>query len=273
MVRFGPASIPDTTRGVVIGNDGVAIVHDFRTGKDLVRLNIDANVWLKVTEQQVDQEKFDWTRIIYEQAVQVASDIAKERGYFEQLGLTIEYDAFPDGAMVVAPLTAGELDVGGFTASAGTFNARFQGAAFRVFMDRGQECPEQAYIGMNVSQELYDAGLTSLEDLHMLRGHRVGVGAPGSINQFTFARALEAAGLDPVNDVEWVEGVPQPDLVGMLGEGRVDATNLAWQLALAAENQGFGPNIITGPSDVPVEAAYSSACLRAASMISSTSGV
>lgn len=49
--------------------------------KDLVRLNIDANVWLKVTEQQVDQEKFDWTRIIYEQAVQEASDLAKERGY------------------------------------------------------------------------------------------------------------------------------------------------------------------------------------------------
>ena len=49
--------------------------------KDLVRLNIDANVWLKVTEQQVDQEKFDWTRIIYEQAIKVATDVAKERGY------------------------------------------------------------------------------------------------------------------------------------------------------------------------------------------------
>jgi len=49
--------------------------------KDLVRLNIEANVWLKVTEQQVEQEKFDWTRIIYEKAIQVATDTAKERGY------------------------------------------------------------------------------------------------------------------------------------------------------------------------------------------------
>lgn len=49
--------------------------------KDLVRLNIEANVWLKVTEQQVEQEKFDWTRVIYEKAAQVSSDIAKERGY------------------------------------------------------------------------------------------------------------------------------------------------------------------------------------------------
>jgi Skp family chaperone for outer membrane proteins len=49
--------------------------------KDLVRLNIEANVWLKVTEQQVEQEKFDWTRIIYEKAVQLSAEIAKERGY------------------------------------------------------------------------------------------------------------------------------------------------------------------------------------------------
>jgi Skp family chaperone for outer membrane proteins len=49
--------------------------------KDLVRLNIEANVWLKVTEQQVEQEKFDWTRIIYEKAVQLSAEIAKDRGY------------------------------------------------------------------------------------------------------------------------------------------------------------------------------------------------
>ncbi len=55
---------------------------DFLTRrKDLVRLNIDANVWLKVTEQQMDQDKFDWTRIIYDNAVQASSEIAKERGY------------------------------------------------------------------------------------------------------------------------------------------------------------------------------------------------
>ncbi len=49
--------------------------------KDLVRLNIDANVWLKVSEQTVEQEKFDWTRIIYEKSVTAAEEVAKERGY------------------------------------------------------------------------------------------------------------------------------------------------------------------------------------------------
>lgn len=49
--------------------------------KDLVRLNIDANVWLKVTEQQMDQDKFDWTKVIYEKTRQVVDQIARERGY------------------------------------------------------------------------------------------------------------------------------------------------------------------------------------------------
>lgn len=49
--------------------------------KDLVRLNIDANVWLKVSEQAMDQDKFDWTRIIYENVLKTVDEIARERGY------------------------------------------------------------------------------------------------------------------------------------------------------------------------------------------------
>lgn len=49
--------------------------------KDLVRLNIDANVWLKVTEQTMDQDKFDWTRIIYENVLKIVRQISSERGF------------------------------------------------------------------------------------------------------------------------------------------------------------------------------------------------
>ena len=38
VVRWQPTSIGDTTRGVVIGADGVAVVRDFATKKDLARL-------------------------------------------------------------------------------------------------------------------------------------------------------------------------------------------------------------------------------------------
>ncbi|MBY0513536.1 MAG: hypothetical protein K2P78_06450 [Gemmataceae bacterium] len=39
VVRFQPTSIPNTTHAVVVGPDGVAVVRDFATGRDVVRLN------------------------------------------------------------------------------------------------------------------------------------------------------------------------------------------------------------------------------------------
>lgn len=49
--------------------------------KDLARLNIDANVWFKVTEQVMDQDKFDWTRVIYENVMKSTGEIARQRGF------------------------------------------------------------------------------------------------------------------------------------------------------------------------------------------------
>ncbi len=37
-IRWGTTIIPDSTRGVVVGSDGVPVVRDFETGKDLARL-------------------------------------------------------------------------------------------------------------------------------------------------------------------------------------------------------------------------------------------
>lgn len=49
--------------------------------RDLLRLNIDANVWLKTSEAQVDQDKFEWTKVIYEKTVRISGEVSKERGY------------------------------------------------------------------------------------------------------------------------------------------------------------------------------------------------
>ncbi len=49
--------------------------------KDLMRLRMEANVWLQMSEQDLDKQKFDWTRIIYENALKAAADVAKENGF------------------------------------------------------------------------------------------------------------------------------------------------------------------------------------------------
>ncbi|HUN82586.1 MAG TPA: OmpH family outer membrane protein [Phycisphaerae bacterium] len=49
--------------------------------KNLIRMNIEANVWLKVKEQEIDQLKFDWTRVVYEKSLQAIAELGKEKGY------------------------------------------------------------------------------------------------------------------------------------------------------------------------------------------------
>lgn len=49
--------------------------------KDLVRLNIESNVWLQTTEAELEQMKFDWTRHIYEKSLDASRQVAAERGY------------------------------------------------------------------------------------------------------------------------------------------------------------------------------------------------
>ncbi len=49
--------------------------------KELTRLNIEANVWFKMEEEEIERQRFHWTRIIYQQAVDTAAQVAKDRGF------------------------------------------------------------------------------------------------------------------------------------------------------------------------------------------------
>jgi NitT/TauT family transport system substrate-binding protein len=108
-------------------------------------------------------------------------------------------------------------------------------------LDRGDNKQGRGYTVMNVRQELYEAGVRSVADFAKLKGKRIGLGATGSINQYLFARALEKSGLDPRVDVQWLTNIPQPDLMKMLGQNSVDATDLAYQFGYFAQNNKWGP--------------------------------
>lgn len=49
--------------------------------KELTRLNVEANVWLKMQEDDLERQKFEWTRIIYERAIVTSGELAKEQGF------------------------------------------------------------------------------------------------------------------------------------------------------------------------------------------------
>jgi NitT/TauT family transport system substrate-binding protein len=167
--------------------------------------------------------------------------VAEGKGYFKKLGIDVKPKMFIDGAMAVPSLISGELDISFMTPNAGLFNSIAKGAPVVFILDRGNNKRGFGYTVINVTQDLHDGGIKSLADFAKLRGKRIGLGATGSINQYLFARGLQKAGLDPRKDVQWITNVPQPDLMKMLGQKQVDATDLAYQFGYFAQNNKWGP--------------------------------
>lgn len=177
--------------------------------------------------------------------------VAQGKGYFDKLNLTIETKTFGDGSLAVPSIVAGELDITFLPAAANLFNSVAKGAPLVVILDRGLNKPGHGYTVINVSQTQYDAGIKTVADFAKLKGKRIGVGAVGSINQYAMAQALLKAGLNPANDVQWIVNVPQPDLMKMLGQNQVDATDLAYQFGFFAQNNKWGPLVVNDDAVIP----------------------
>ncbi len=167
--------------------------------------------------------------------------VAQEKGYFKKVGVDVQPKSFIDGALAVPSLISGELDISFMTANAGLFNSIAKGAPLVFVLDRGNNKKGRGYTVINVTAELNEAGVKSMADFAKLKGKRIGLSATGSINQYLFAKALQKAGLDPRKDVTWVTNLPQPDLMKMLGQKQVDATDLAYQFGFFAQNNKWGP--------------------------------
>jgi NitT/TauT family transport system substrate-binding protein len=179
--------------------------------------------------------------------------IARDKGYFKKLDIEIETRRFEDGAMAIPAMVAGELEISNMPASAGLFNSVAKGAPLTIILDRGKDSAQMAYTSISVSKELADDGVRSPADFAKLKGKRVGVAAVGSINQYSMARALEKAGLDPSKDVNWVTNISQPDLMKMLGQKQIDVAAISYQFSVFAQNSGWGPMVATGGDIEPDE--------------------
>jgi NitT/TauT family transport system substrate-binding protein len=177
--------------------------------------------------------------------------VAKAKGYFSKVGIELQIREFADGALAMPSFVSGELDMSFMTPNASLFNSIARGAPIQIILDRGHNRAGRSYTVINVTKAMADQGVHSIGDMAKLKGKRFGVGALGSINQFNAAKALIMAGLDPSKDVQWVVNVPQPDLMKMLSQNQLEATDLAYQFGFFAEKNGWGPMIAPGDIIAP----------------------
>ncbi|HEU5018629.1 MAG TPA: ABC transporter substrate-binding protein [Pseudolabrys sp.] len=175
--------------------------------------------------------------------------VALARGYFEKVNLKIEQHLYTDGALAVPALVAGALDLTATTSNAGLFNAISKNAPYKLFADRGQEKPGSGTMSIVVSEEFAKKGVTGLDKFAALKGKRLAIQAPGSIDQYLLGKALRAVKLDARHDVQWQSGIKYPDMVKLMGAGRIDAAEIPVPLSYLAEKKKVGKLIGWG-SDI-----------------------
>ena len=119
--------------------------------------------------------------------------IADKKGYFKAEGLDVEFIAFKTAAQMIAPLGAGQLDVGGGTVSAALYNAYARKIGIRIVADKGSSRPQYNFSQILVRKDHVESGrYKSFKDL---KGMKVAVAAVGTGNAATLNEALKKAGL------------------------------------------------------------------------------
>jgi NitT/TauT family transport system substrate-binding protein len=155
-----------------------------------------------------------------------ATFIALAQGYFVEQGLAINAVSFDTAAAMVAPLSAGQLDVGSGSPSVGFYNAISRDIPLRIVADKGSQPPGFGFQAIVVRSDLAD----QVQDYADLRGRKIGLVSRQSVAGMVLDRALEKAGLG-LADVDAIE-MAYPDMNVGLANRNLEAA-VTWEPLLS----------------------------------------
>lgn len=160
--------------------------------------------------------------------------IAVKKGYFKDEGLAVTMTNFNSAAVMVAPMGAGQLDVGAGSPSAGMYNAVARNINVKIVADKAQSTPGYGATKLIVRKDHIDSGrFKSLADL---KGMKVAGNAPGVSNTAMLNAMLTSVGLK-YSDVE-VVNLGFPDHFPALQNKSVDAGATIEPIATLAVERG-----------------------------------
>ena len=166
--------------------------------------------------------------------------VAKEKGYFDDVGLDVTLAPKTGSAETFQLLASANAEAGGATWGAGLFNAVHDGATLQIAatiarMPTSGRSPSP----LLVSQQAWDAGLKTAADL---KGKKIGQPGPGGFGEYSIAKALAKGGLT-LADVEIVNIGP-PDTAAAFANGGLDAGWSIEPFATQIEQQGLGKVLV-----------------------------
>jgi NitT/TauT family transport system substrate-binding protein len=119
--------------------------------------------------------------------------VALEQGYFTEQGINLEVEPIQAAATMLAPLAAGQIEIGGTTLTPGFLNAIARDVSIKVVADKGTTAPGFGYEGLMVRKALVDSG--TFQGPGDLGGRKVAIPSVASGAQAALERALARGGI------------------------------------------------------------------------------
>jgi NitT/TauT family transport system substrate-binding protein len=182
--------------------------------------------------------------------------VALGKDYFQDVGLQVDLQQFPNLTSATAALATGQLDLAATAPSAALFNGINQGLQTKIVSALGAFPSQGEPAALVVRKALVDSG--QVNTLVDLRGRRIGLGGGKAGVQGYIAELLvQPVGLT-LNDFDVVD-LGFPDAVAALSSNAVDAAYLPEPFKSQAVRQGIA-TVIARPENIghsPVVTLYS----------------
>ncbi|MFJ7934081.1 ABC transporter substrate-binding protein [Sporosarcina sp. NPDC096371] len=160
--------------------------------------------------------------------------IAKERGYFEDYNIEVEFAQFANSDDMLPALAAGEVDIAGGVSTASFFNAIAQGIDVKIIADKGHNVPGKSYFTFVIGNHMVDV----IKDYPDFKGKKIAISSYNSIDEYIFEQMLAHAGLTK-DDVELVLLGDFGSMLGAIDSGTIDAALSIEPLIAQGVDKGF----------------------------------
>ena len=163
--------------------------------------------------------------------------IAQERGYFNDVGLNVEFTTNTAVTEQLPSLAQGQLHVGSCTNALACLNALQRGADVRIVADllsAGRTEKSRGGTGLVVRQDLWDSG--TIREARDLVGRSIYLTVPASGQYIQTSRWLLRQNIDP-RTIEWSQ-LGYPDILAAMQNGAIELGLQTEPLLSAGEVRG-----------------------------------
>ncbi len=144
--------------------------------------------------------------------------IAKEKGYFEDFNIDVEFVSFANSDDMLPAVASGKVDVAGGISTAAFFNSLAQGIDVKMIADKGHNVPGKSYFTFIIGKDMQD-DIQSYEDF---KGKKIAVSTKNGVDDYIFEQMITHGGLTR-DDVEFVLMADFGNMLAAVGNGSVDA--------------------------------------------------